>query len=290
MHVKNKRQILALALCIASGCSPANNASSDMGQTNDLSSRGSDLSGGGPGSSDLSGGGPGSGDLSGGGGDMSSGPGLSALALYAGQLGGPGFADLQGPSARFNAALRLTWDRANSLYVAELSPLPNVRQVALASGAVTTLARMFYMQDLVADGQGNLYYLENTTSQSRVHKMVIATGVTSVVAGNGIGYADGMATLAQFNGPYGLTWDGGGNLYVAEASNHTIRKVVPATGAVTTVAGTGVAGHADGVGTSASFYSPRGVALDGLGNLNGDYETAYIGRLTPTRRRSNQDA
>jgi len=50
---------------------------------------------------------------------------------------------------------------------------------------------------------------------------------------------------------------------VADYGNHLIRKIVISTGAVTTLAGTGSSGSANGTGTSASFYQPYGVTTDG---------------------------
>jgi hypothetical protein len=58
------------------------------------------------------------------------------------------------------------------------------------------------------------------------------------------------------------------NLYIADSSNDTIRKMVVATGAVTTLAGTaGLYGSTDGVGPAARFNGPAGVVLDGAGYL-----------------------
>jgi len=50
---------------------------------------------------------------------------------------------------------------------------------------------------------------------------------------------------------------------VADRNNHLIRKIVISTGAVTTLAGTGSSGSANGTGTSASFYYPQGITTDG---------------------------
>jgi len=62
--------------------------------------------------------------------------------------------------------------------------------------------------------------------------------------------------------------DGAGNLFVADSYNHTIRKVVITTGAVTTLAGSaGSQGSADGTGAAARFNDPQGVVSDGAGNL-----------------------
>lgn len=64
----------------------------------------------------------------------------------------------------------------------------------------------------------------------------------------------------------GVAVDGSGTVYVAEYSNHSIRTISPA-GAVTTFAGSGSDGSADGVGTSAGFKYPNGLAVDGSGNV-----------------------
>jgi len=57
---------------------------------------------------------------------------------------------------------------------------------------------------------------------------------------------------------------------VTDWSNHLIRKIVISTGAVTTVAGTGSSGSANGTGTSASFYYPGGITTDGTNLYVGD--------------------
>jgi len=83
------------------------------------------------------------------------------------------------------------------------------------------------------------------------------------IAGSGSsGSANGTGTSASFNNPRGITTDGT-NLYVADYRNHLIRKIVISTGAVTTVAGTGSSGSANGTGTSASFYYPIAITTDG---------------------------
>ena len=77
------------------------------------------------------------------------------------------------------------------------------------------------------------------TSNNTIRKVVIATGAVTTLAGTAgvTGAADGTGAAARFNGPYGIASDGAGNLFVADTGNHTIRKIVIATGAVTTLAG-----------------------------------------------------
>jgi sugar lactone lactonase YvrE len=103
-----------------------------------------------------------------------------------------------------------------------------------------------------------------------------------VLAGNGqAGFADGPATEAGFQYPYAVAADAAGTLYVADYRNHRIRKVAP-DGTVSTLAGSGTAGHAEGQGAAAQFSSPRGLTIDAAGNLYVvDTGNARIRRVTP---------
>lgn len=86
------------------------------------------------------------------------------------------------------------------------------------------------------------------------------------LAGSTDGFADGSGTSAKFSGPMGLAADAQGNIYVADHINYRIRKITPA-GTVSTLAGNGVFGYADGSGDSVQFTGPRDVATDGQGNV-----------------------
>jgi sugar lactone lactonase YvrE len=89
--------------------------------------------------------------------------------------------------------------------------------------------------------------------------------VAGVTGGNG--FADGTATQARFHGANGTAIDSAGNIYVADSINAVIRKVTPG-GVVTTLAGQPqVHGHADGPASSAMFFGPNALAIDGSGNL-----------------------
>ena len=99
---------------------------------------------------------------------------------------------------------------------------------------------------------------------------------------NGAGTADGTGTAARFSNPTGIAVDGAGNLYVADTSNSTIRKI-DSTGTVTTFAGgAGISGSADGSGSAARFFGPQGLALDSSGNLIvADTDNNTIREITP---------
>ena len=95
-----------------------------------------------------------------------------------------------------------------------------------------------------------------------------------------LGYTDGTGTSAQFRNPSGVAVDGAGNVYVADRVNHRIRKITTS-GVVSTLAGSGTSGYTDGTGTSAQFKSPRGVAVDGAGNVYvADQENHRIRKIT----------
>jgi len=105
----------------------------------------------------------------------------------------------------------------------------------------------------------------------------------STFAGSGTaGLADGTGTAAQFGAPFGITIDTQGNLYVAGAGSHKIRKITPS-GVVSTLAGSGASGFADGTGTAAQFHTPAAVAVDAQGNVYvADLGNHKIRKITPS--------
>lgn len=109
----------------------------------------------------------------------------------------------------------------------------------------------------------------------------------SLFAGNldSKGNVDGTGSAARFNDLRGGAFDTLGNLYVADTSNHTIRKISSASGVVTTVTFAGLSGYsgsADGTGPLARFNTPFGVATDGANNVYvADTNNNSIRKITP---------
>jgi uncharacterized protein (TIGR03437 family) len=121
---------------------------------------------------------------------------------------------------------------------------------------------------VAVDAAGSVYIAE--FGNSRVRK-VDSNGIITTVAGNGVstyGGDNGPALSAQLNGPQGVAVDGAGNLYIADTENNRVRKVT-AGGAISTIAGNGLAGFgADGgLASNTQMGNPTGVAVDTFGNL-----------------------
>ena len=219
------------------------------------------------------------------------------VSTLAGQALAYGTADGAGTAARFNYPSGIATDTAGNLYIADTDN-DTVRKVT-ASGVVTTLAgsaqvtgsldgagsaaRFQDPSGVAVDASGNIYVADTL---NHILRKVSPSGVVTTIAGlAGIdGTVDDAGSNARFRAPQGLAIDGAGNLFVADTSNHTIRKVVLSTGAVTTVAGlAGSAGSADGAENSARFNFPSDVTVDGNGNLYvADTDNHTIRAITPS--------
>jgi sugar lactone lactonase YvrE len=117
---------------------------------------------------------------------------------------------------------------------------------------------------LVVDTHGVLY-VADAGDNNRIRR-VYPDGRVDTLAGQGEGWRDGPALQAQFNTPSQIALDSAGNLFVADTGNHVIRRI-GTDGTVSTLAGDGQPGHADGPAAQARFNGPMGVAVDGQGRV-----------------------
>jgi hypothetical protein len=201
------------------------------------------------------------------------------VTTFAGTALLPGSADGTGTAASFFQPRGVAVDGAGNVYVAD-NMNHTIRKIT-AAGVVTTLAgypmvsgardgtgtgAFFYQPNSVAvDSAGNVYVAEAIATIRKV----TAAGVVTTIAGTPAewGSTDGTGAAARFESPWGVTFDGVGNLYVADTGNSTIRKVTVA-GVVTTLAGVAkMPGTADGSASTARFRTPWGVAVDNAGNI-----------------------
>ena len=202
------------------------------------------------------------------------------VTTIAGQAGATGSADGPGSAARFNYPVGIAADGLGNLFVAD-SYNYTIRKID-TQGTVTTIAgqagvigsadgpgsaaRFSSPWGIAADGLGNLFVAD---SYNHTIRKIDTQGTVTTIAGQAgvIGSADGPGSTARFTFPGGIAADGLGNLFVADSSNRTIRKI-DTHGTVTTIAGqAGAYGSADGPGSTARFNYPVGIAADGLGNL-----------------------
>lgn len=165
--------------------------------------------------------------------------------------------------------------------VSALPPSITVVADATAGGGTRVTAQFNGLAGVATDGSGNVYVAD---TNNHVIRKINSNGLVSTLAGSaGIaGFANGTGSTARFYSPNALVAGSDGTVYVADTNNHTIRKITAA-GVVTTMAGSaGSAGSLDATGTSATFKSPYGLALDAAGNIYvADTGNHVIRKITP---------
>lgn len=220
------------------------------------------------------------------------------VTTFAGQPGTKGFADGPLLQAQFHLPNNVAADAAGNIYVADtandcirkITPAGIVSTVAgldhsrgNADGSGTNTARFWSPFGLAVDSTGNIFVAD--TGNNTIRKVTPA-GIVTTIAGlaGQAGTNDGVGSLARFRNPWDVAVDNTGDVFVADMSNNTIRKITP-DGRVHTFAGqAGMSGNTDGWGNSARFSNPFGVAVDTSGSVYvSDTANNVIRKITVAR-------
>ncbi len=217
------------------------------------------------------------------------------VSTLAGLAGANGSADGPGAAARFDSPSGIAVDRNGNIFVSDTGN-HTIRKIT-TDGTVSTLAGFTGDSDAV-DGIGSAARFNTplglavdtngivfvADSGNHTIRRIATDGTVTTFAGiaGSFGATDGVGTNANFNNPVGLALDPNGNLFVADANNHTIRKITP-DGSVSTFAGVaGEDGCVDGIGAVARFCKPAELAMDAKGNLFvADSFNHTIRKITP---------
>jgi hypothetical protein len=145
--------------------------------------------------------------------------------------GASGVENGAGDIAQFIFAAGTVRDKDGNLFVADQNRIRKITPGGVVSTFVGNVlagyvdgqpdqAMFSLIEDMVIDGQGNIYVSEN----NHIRK-ISPQGIVSTIAGTTEGFKDGDGTVAQFNIVQGLGIDGQGNIYVADLNNNRIRKI-----------------------------------------------------------------
>ncbi|MBI2947455.1 MAG: immunoglobulin domain-containing protein [Verrucomicrobia bacterium] len=203
-------------------------------------------------------------------------------STFAGSAGITGSEDGQGNAARFTNPRGLAVDDEGAVYVADTGN-HTIRKIT-PEGVVVTLAgspglrgsqdgvgrdaRFAGPRGVAVDRAGTVYVAD---TENHTIRQIKSGAVVSTLAGSPgrLWGSDGVGSDTQFSNPNGVAIDAAGNVYVADAGNHAIRRITPEA-VVTTLAGHAQyrpAGIMDGSGSAAGFNSPSAVAVDSDGHV-----------------------
>ena len=160
-----------------------------------------------------------------------------------------------------------------------------IRRLDLTTRAVTTLAAGFNLPYAIAIDATGSYALICDYNNHQIRRLDLASTVVTTLAGSGSsGFQNGVGIGARFMRPVGVSIDPTGAYALVADSYQYIRRIVIATGQVTTLAGTGAASAIDGIGAQATFNSVHAICIDPNGTfaLAGDMSNNRIRRIALT--------
>ncbi|MBK06721.1 MAG: hypothetical protein CL920_16230 [Deltaproteobacteria bacterium] len=183
-----------------------------------------------------------------------------------------GYKDGKGTQAQFDNPYDLVFDKQGQLYMTD-SNNTRIRKIDKDGNVTTYTGSQSGYKDgpltqalfegpkhLFIDSMGQFYL----SDQERI-RTINTSEVITTLTGSTQGYKDGPIAQALFNDPQGIALDNKGNLYIADSTNHRIRKL-DTSGNVTTFAGS-TQGYKDGKGTQAQFDNPHDLVFDKQGHL-----------------------
>jgi sugar lactone lactonase YvrE len=187
----------------------------------------------------------------------------AVVSTLAGICGTSGATNGQGTAASFNSPNAVAVDANNNVYVSDLSNR-KIRKIT-ATGIVSDFATVTSPQGIAVDTNGNVYV---STGTNEIRKYIQNGTFTILAAGT------------NFTSAKGLAVDTNGNVYVADRGVSKIMKISPS-GVISTLAGSGEWGSADGLAANATFFTPIAVAVDASGTVYvTDYDNPRIRKIT----------
>jgi YVTN family beta-propeller protein len=204
----------------------------------------------------------------------------TTISTFAGVGTQGGSIDGTGAGARFSSPSSIVVDSSGNFYIADAGS-HTIRKMT-AGGVVTTLAGLAGVSGSVdgagniarfnapagvaLDSAGNLYVADSFNHTVRT---ISPSGIVGTLAGTAglSGALDAVGTAARFNVPTGLAVDSVGTVYVADSSNHAIRRITIGGTVSTFVGALGSFGHVNGVGVNSRFNTPNSLVVDSTGGL-----------------------
>ena len=217
-------------------------------------------------------------------------PNVPIVSTYAG-TGSIGSTDGFASVSQFNYPTVVEFDNANNLIVVDRSnhKIRKITQTGIVStiagtGTVGSLdgaaltATFRYPDGAIVDSNGNIFITDQ--SNHKIRKLDASSTVSTIAGSGTLGYLDGTGLGTRFYYPAAMAIDSNDNLFIADYSNHCIRKITPL-GVVSTYAGIGgSSGNIDGNIAVAKFNGPTGLCFDNIGNLYiADYNNNKIRKI-----------